>query len=176
MDAGYKVISYNTIYRGIYRDNLMIKKNHGTRGIARQLRHRGKTRKHSGFLDRRGQLPIPHTIHERPVEADERLRIGDWELDTIVGKTGGQVLVTLTDRKTRILKAHKAASKRTQDVMNVIEHIFCELQVMKLKRLPLIVEKNSVQTNGFQMNLTLHFIFLIRMRHGNEEQMKIQMA
>lgn len=169
VDVGYKVISYNTIYRSIYRDNLMIKKNHGARGIARQLRHRG-------FFEHRGKLPIPHTIHERPVEADERLRIGDWELDTIVGKTGGQVLVTLTDRKTRILKAHKAASKRTQDVMNVIEHIFCELQVMKLKRLPLIVEKNSVQTNGFQMNLTLHFIFLIRMRHGNEEQMKIQMA
>src|SRR5699024_7318745 len=119
VDVGYKVISYNTIYRSIYRDNLMIKKNHGARGIARQLRHRG-------FFEHRGKLPIPHTIQ--------------------------------------------------QDVMNVIEHIFCELQVMKLKRLPLIVEKNSVQTNGFQMNLTLHFIFLIRMSHGNEEQMKIQMA
>ena len=133
VDAGYKVISYNTIYRSIYRDNLMIKKNHGARGIARQLRHRGKTRRRRGFFEHRGKLPIPHTIHERPVEADERLRIGDWELDTIVGKTGGQVLVTLTDRKTRILKAHKAASKRTQDVMDVIEHIFLQTSSNEIK-------------------------------------------
>ena len=72
-------------------------------------------------------------IHERPVEADERLRIGDWELDTIVGKTGGQVLVTMTDRKTRLLKAHKAASKRMQDVMNVIEHIFLQTSSNEIK-------------------------------------------
>lgn len=87
VDAGCKVISYNTIYRGIYRNNLMVKKNHGARGIARQLRHPGKTRRRRGFFERRGKLPIPHTIHERPVAADERLRIGDWELDTIVEKT-----------------------------------------------------------------------------------------
>ncbi|MCM2585447.1 helix-turn-helix domain-containing protein, partial [Lactiplantibacillus plantarum] len=39
-------VSYNTIYRGIERDNLGIKrKNHEARGFARKLRHRGKTRK-----------------------------------------------------------------------------------------------------------------------------------
>lgn len=101
VDAGYKVISYNTIYRSIYRENLMVKKNRSGRVIARQLRHRGETRRSSGFFEHRGKLPIPHTIHERLVEADGRLRIGDWELDTIFGKTGRQVLVTLTDRKTR---------------------------------------------------------------------------
>lgn len=133
VDAGCKVISYNTIYRGIYRDNLMVKKKHGDRGIAHQLRHRGKTRRRRGSFERRGKLPIPHTIHERPVEADERLRIGDWELDTIVGETSGQVLVTLTDHKTRLLKAHKAASKRTQDVMDVIEHIFLQTSSNEIK-------------------------------------------
>lgn len=78
---------------------MTIKKNHGTCGIARQLRHRGKTRSR-----RRDKLPNTHTIHES-------LRIGDWALDTIVGKTGGQLLVTPMDRKTRLLKARKAASK-----------------------------------------------------------------
>lgn len=101
VDAGYKVISYNTIYRSIYRKNLMVKKNRSACVIARQLRHRGETRRSSGFFEHRGKLPIPHTIHERLVEADGRLRIGDWELDTIFGETGRQVLVTLTDRKTR---------------------------------------------------------------------------
>lgn len=44
-------ISYNTIYRGIERDNLGIKrKSHGARGFARKLRHRGKTRKVKGTI------------------------------------------------------------------------------------------------------------------------------
>lgn len=111
----------------------MVKKNHGAREIARQLRHRGKTRRRRGFFERRGKLPISHTIHERPVAADERLHIGDWELDTIVGKTGGKMLVTQTDRKTRLLKAHKATSKRTQDVMDVSEHIFLQTSSNEIK-------------------------------------------
>ena len=77
VDVGYKVISYNTIYRSICRNNLMVNKNHSARGITRQLRHRGKARRRRRFFEHRGKLPIPHTIHERPVEADERLRIGD---------------------------------------------------------------------------------------------------
>lgn len=51
VDAGYKVISYNTIYRSIYRDNLTVKKSHCARRIARQVQHRGKTRRRRGFFN-----------------------------------------------------------------------------------------------------------------------------
>ena len=34
--------------------------------------------------------------------SEERSRIGDWEVDTVIGKPGGAVLVTLAERKTRL--------------------------------------------------------------------------
>ncbi len=36
----------------------------------------------------------------RPEIVDERSRIGDWEVDTVIGKPGGSVLVTLAERIT----------------------------------------------------------------------------
>lgn len=32
---------------------------------------------------------------------DKRSRVGDWEVDTVIGKPGGAVLVTVAERKTR---------------------------------------------------------------------------
>lgn len=47
------------------------------------------------------------SIHERPVSAQERGRLGDWEGDTMYGKQGH--LVTLVDRKSRFVLAKKIA-------------------------------------------------------------------
>ncbi|MCB7464498.1 IS30 family transposase [Lactiplantibacillus argentoratensis] len=57
-------VSYNTIYRGIERDNLSIKrKNHEARGFARKLRHRGKTRKVKGTLvDRKSRYLLSQRV------------------------------------------------------------------------------------------------------------------
>ena len=32
-------------------------------------------------------------IDQRPPIVEERTRIGDWEMDTVIGRTGGPVLV-----------------------------------------------------------------------------------
>ena len=54
-------ISYNTIYRGIERNNLGVKrKSHGARGFARKLRHRGKTRKVKGTVNDVAVLIMSH--------------------------------------------------------------------------------------------------------------------
>ena len=75
-------MSYQIIYRAIYR---------------------GKIRHTKGHVENRGKISISHTIHERPEEANKRARIGDWEADTVVGKTGKACLVTLTNRYSRFL-------------------------------------------------------------------------
>lgn len=97
-------ISYNTIYRAIYRgvfnDTGL---SHGSRGAIRKLRHRGKSRHTKTYGERRGHIPISHTIHERPLEAQQRSEIGHWEVDTVVGKSGGPCLVTMVDRKIHFL-------------------------------------------------------------------------
>ena len=109
-------------------------KSHKARGIARSLGHRGKTRRRKGAQERRGrmQMKMPNSIHDRPLEAEKRLRIGDWELDTVFGKTGGQVLVTLVDRATRRLLLGRAESKKSADVRCVIDRLLATLSVKEL--------------------------------------------
>lgn len=61
------------------------------------LRHKVKSYKNRSLKnDRRGQIKGAISIEERPEVVDLRTRIGDWELDTIVGKASGSVLVTMS--------------------------------------------------------------------------------
>ena len=41
-------------------------------------------------------------IDERPEVVETRSRIGDWEADTVIGKLGGAVLVTLVELRSRL--------------------------------------------------------------------------
>ncbi|MEL1213355.1 IS30 family transposase, partial [Staphylococcus epidermidis] len=86
--------------RGIYLNNLGEPlKSRGARGIPRQLRHRGKTRKVKGTVnERRGRFNDAPSIHDRPASAENRTRVGHWEGDTVRGKVGKAGLVTLVDR------------------------------------------------------------------------------
>ncbi len=114
-------ISSTTIYRGIY-DGLLEegKLSHGQRGVARKLRHHGKTRHRKGNNETRGKIQISNDIADRPSAAEQRERIGDWEADTVSGKTGKACLVTLTDRKSRFLLCKKVEKKASEPVSNAI--------------------------------------------------------
>ncbi len=110
-------ISFSTIYRSIYLGDLETKKlSHGERGVARKLRHRGKTRHKKGQEERRGKIRISHPIEERPKEATERSEIGHWEADTVLGKTGSSCMITLVDRKSRFLLGKKISRKAAAEV------------------------------------------------------------
>ena len=113
-------ISSTTIYRGIY-DGLLEegKLSHGQRGVARKLRHHGKTRHRKGNNETRGKIQISNDIADRPSAAEQRERIGDWEADTVSGKTGKACLVTLTDRKSRFLLCKKVEKKASEPVSKV---------------------------------------------------------
>jgi len=65
------------------------------------LRQHGKRRKRSGQYDRRGKLPQRVSIEERPQLVEQRQRLGDWEVDTLVGKGHRGALVSLVERKSR---------------------------------------------------------------------------
>ncbi len=65
--------------------------------LYRHLRSQKKQRKHYGSNDRRGKIPNRVSIEERPAIVAERTRIGDWEVDTIIGKRHHQAIVTLTE-------------------------------------------------------------------------------
>jgi len=102
-------ISVSTIYRHIRRKLLP--------GISRKkhLRRRGKRIVHrdSNF----NTIHPDRTIPEWPEEIRQRVRVGDWEGDTICGARGKGFAVTLVDRKTgflcgRVIQSKDAATTR----------------------------------------------------------------
>lgn len=116
-------ISYNTIYRAIYAgmfDTPEQLRSQGNRGMKRRLRHKGKPRHKKREDDRRGKIAISHSIEERPEEAKLRMRLGDWEADTVLGKQGKACLVTLVDRKSRYLRCMKVESHTSEAVASAI--------------------------------------------------------
>lgn len=66
-------------------------------------------RKLYGKNDRWGQLPHLRSISERPEIVAQRLRLGDWEADTMVGQGYQQAIVSLTERKSKFTLLRKVA-------------------------------------------------------------------
>ena len=93
MEQGLHV-SHEWIYQYVYAD----KRRGGD--LHARLRCQKKRRKRYGSNDRRGQIRGRVAIDERPGIVEERSRIGDWEADTMIGKPGNSVLVTLAECKT----------------------------------------------------------------------------
>ncbi|MHA6973779.1 IS30 family transposase [Levilactobacillus brevis] len=112
-------ISHNKIYRRIEQDNLGVKrKSHGARGFARKLRHQKENRKVKGTInERRGRLNDVSSVHERPVSCENRSRFCRWDGDTIRGKVGRSVLVTLVDRRSRYLLSQRVPKVNAKDVL-----------------------------------------------------------
>ncbi len=95
-------ISHETIYQFIYKN----KRNGGL--LYKKLRHRNKKyHKRSNDYQRRGTIIGRIMIDKRPKIVEEKSRIGDWEIDTVVGKDHKGFLVTVVDRKSKftIIKA-----------------------------------------------------------------------
>lgn len=60
-------------------------------------------------------MPNRVGIEQRPAIVDERSRIGDWEVDTIVGKDQKSALLTLVERKTNYLIVRKLNNFKAED-------------------------------------------------------------
>ncbi len=93
--------------------------------LYQHLRCQKARRKRYGSYDRRGRLPERPSIEERPKIVEKRKRLGDWEVDTILGKGRRHLLVTLTDRKSRLTRIYKVVHKTAQEVADaVIDMLF----------------------------------------------------
>lgn len=67
------------------------------------------------------------SIHERPKFINERQRLGDWELDTVQGKIGEEVLVTAADRKTRYTLMIRAPRKDAESINQALLTMFSRI-------------------------------------------------
>lgn len=91
-----QLASHEWIYRHIYANQ----RRGGT--LFKHLRRRRRQRRQRGLRDGRGQLQHRRHWSERPAIVETRSRIGDWELDTMRASRGKAVIVTMTERRSRL--------------------------------------------------------------------------
>ena len=92
-------LSHESLYRHIWAD-----KRAGGK-LYLHLRQRGKKRNKRGAATAgRGLIPGRIDIAQRPAIVDEKSRIGDWELDSIIGTKHKGGITSMVERKTKLTK------------------------------------------------------------------------
>ncbi|MBA4124897.1 MAG: IS30 family transposase [Acidobacteria bacterium] len=72
------------------------------------------------------------SIEQRPAAVEQKNRLGDWELDTISGKAHRQAIVSMTERKSKLLKIKKVSRKTGNLVKQAICQKLADLTVRTL--------------------------------------------
>ena len=104
-------VSHERIYQFIWND----KKKGGK--LYEHLRNRGKRyRKRGHSKDNRGIIVGRVDIDQRPDIVDKKERIGDFEIDLIIGKDHKEAILTLNDRVTGVLVMGKVSSKKALEI------------------------------------------------------------
>lgn len=103
-------VSHEWIYLYVYAD----KRRGGT--LHQHLRSQKKQRKrYSGYI-RRGQIPNRTSIDKRPKIVARKGRFGDWEADTIVGARHQGGILSVVERKSKLTRLRKLASKAAAEM------------------------------------------------------------
>jgi len=106
-------ISHERIYQHILNDRI----NGGS--LFKHLRQSHKKRKKRyGSYSRRGQIKDRISIDERPSIVDSKKRIGDWEIDTIIGKNHKGALLSIVERKSKFTLIAKLQEKSAEMAAN----------------------------------------------------------
>jgi len=115
-----ELISHESIYLHVWSD----KQSGGD--LYRHLRRQGRKydkRRHGKST--RGQIKRRVSIDDRPKVVDDKARIGDWEIDTMIGKGHSGALVTIVERVTNFTVSKQVASKSaaavTQATIELLE-------------------------------------------------------
>lgn len=107
--AGRPCVSHERIYHHVSQDR------ERSGSLYSHLRHGTKRRSRYGSYKRGSPIPNRVGIEERPAIVERRERLGDWEADTVIGK-GRPVLVTLVERRSRLLRVARVARRGSQEV------------------------------------------------------------
>ena len=103
-------VSHERIYLYVYAD----KRHGGT--LHRHLRSQKKQRKRYGGYIRRGQIPNRTSIDKRPKIVANKGRFGDWEADTIIGARHKGGILSVVERKSKLVRLHKLKSKAAAEM------------------------------------------------------------
>lgn len=108
---GNEVVSHESIYRHVWKN----KRQSGD--LYKELRHHGKKyNKRGSGKSGRGCIPRRVDISERPIIVEEKSRLGDWEIDTIIGKEQKGAVVSMVERHSKLTLLAQVSRKTAQEV------------------------------------------------------------
>lgn len=121
--SGYSgMVSHESIYKWIWHckhTNLKINKKY--KKLYQYLKHGKRKRKRGNIRDRRGIIPNRVSIEKRPKSVLARNRVGDWEIDLMMGKNHKSALLVIVDRATLHTRLKKLNSKQSDEVYKGIK-------------------------------------------------------
>lgn len=101
------------------------------KGLRRNLRHRGKKHKPKKVNEASVNfIPNRIDISKRPSVIDDKIRVGDWEGDTVISHKSHCALMTLVDRRSKYTIIRKIERKTANNVNHAA------LKALKQLKLP----------------------------------------
>lgn len=80
------------------------------------LRHTGRRQKRGNLKDNRGAIRQRVSIEHRPKVVEQRKRIGDIEVDLMMGSNHKSALLVMTDRATLVTMLEKLEGKQAEHI------------------------------------------------------------
>jgi IS30 family transposase len=114
---GEPCVSHETIYKWIWHAKHSNHKDHKEyKRLHKHLRHQGRRQKRGNIKDNRGAITGRVDISERPAVVEQRSRIGDIEVDLMMGANHKSALLVMTDRTTLVTMIEKLESKNADEI------------------------------------------------------------
>lgn len=89
------------------------------------LRRKKKYRKRLGSMDNRGKIKNQINISKRPKVVDKRERVGDFEVDLVIGANHKGALLIINELATGYAKVRKLKSQNAKEVSKMIVKDIC---------------------------------------------------
>lgn len=114
-------VSHETIYQWIWEMKRSNKYEHRPYQLLyKELKHGKRRQKRGNYTNNRGCIPNRVSIENRPDIVRKRNRIGDMEVDLVLGKNHQPGLLVLIDRSTLLTSLVKINSKRSKYIARAI--------------------------------------------------------
>jgi transposase, IS30 family len=133
-------ISYESIYKHIYEHP---QSSTGKELIGLLLRCKTAYRGRKGIKKNHQSVKDRVSIDARPAHIEDRLEVGHWEGDLMIGANQGSCIGTLVERKTRFTVLVKLDDKKSESVRMAFSQKLCDQ--------PSYLRKTMTYDNGTEM-------------------------
>src|SRR5687767_10131034 len=115
------MVSYETIYQWIWSmKNTNRRENLPFKNIYKYLKHGRRRKKRGRTKDSRGILTERITIDQRGAIVKKKKRLGDYEVDLMLGKNQKSAILVMTDRATIRTKIRRVENKSSTEIAKKI--------------------------------------------------------